>query len=238
MTIGFAVLKKDNAVTTYADLLSSRYIIEPTDSWREFYAWVVSYNEKPLDTVVVCDMWCVGYLDYIRYKLSPTIIGLEINLPVEWDFNRKYTSYDLGWGVDKIHWKQVGENRIWSRRPVFYFTEPAEKLEKEVMALGYKAVHGNRTYAMGNVAVVPGKRHVPHDIYEAMASGMAVVTTVDNARWLDGMPSFGVTIEDGIESVVGEVVRSDYNFLGMMAQEVVPDLRTFRDNLKRLLTLS
>lgn len=238
--IGFVVDRAGRAVNAYARLASHiPYVLERREdfTWRNFYAWVLSYGEKPLRVITVCDMWCVRWLDYMRHRFDLRVIGLELDRPVAWDFDAKYTALDLGWGVDKVHWGYVGENRIWRREPVFYLTEWDQGTADAIQSRGFRAVTGNKAYAMGNVAIVPSKRLVPHDIYEAMATGMAVATVSDNAAWMGDIPSIQARLDtDGVGAVVDEVLGSDYKFLGMMAKEVVPSEQTFRQRIRSLLT--
>lgn len=238
MKIGFAVSEVDVAVEGYLSLYPHAKLIDKDLGWRSFYNWVSSEEITRLDILVVTSMWPVPYLDIIRCRIPETkIVGLELGEPIAWSFDEKYTARDLGWGVDVSHWKEVGENRIWQHQPVFYMTEPDPVVEAEIAMFGHKVVRGRKTYSMGNVAVVPSSRVVPHDIYEALASGMPVVTVEGNRHWLDGYPSFQAVLEDGVDAVVGEVASTDFRFMGMMAQEIVPDKKEWRDHVASILSV-
>jgi hypothetical protein len=238
MKIGFAVKELDSTVCTYIEVVGRKSCwTRPVADWHIFYAWVRGVGNRPLDTMVVTDMCYVPYLDYIRWKIGPSIVCLTIEEEVSWpEADANYTTYDLGWGVDRTECQKLGYRREWMRQPVFYLTEDDQEIEAALLKMGHRVVRGDSGYVMGNVAIVPVKRLVPNDIYTAMASGMPVISTAENRPWLSGFPGFEATLEDGLEEVVREVMRSDFKLLGMMAQEMVPDLATFKGILRAKLT--
>lgn len=238
MKIGFAVRELDLAVSTYINVLGHRTCwTRPVADWRLFYAWVRSLGVRPLDTVVVTDMAFVPFLDYTRMQLGSRVVCLTLDEPCSWlDADANYESYDLGWGVDRTSCQKLGYRREWMRQPVFFLTEDAPEIEQALLDMGHRVVFGSGGYVMGNVALVPGRRVVPHDIYTALASAMPVVTTAENSKWMEGVPSFESFLEDGIDVVAKEVADTDFKHLGMMAQEVVPGIATFKKRLLSKLT--
>lgn len=238
MKIGFAVKELNFAICTYIEVVGGKTCwTRPVADWRLFYTWVRGVGTRPLDTVVVTDMCYVPYLDYIKATIGCSIVCLTVDDEVSWlEADANYTTYDLGWGVDRTECQKLGYRREWMRHPVFYLTAEAPEIEQPLIKMGHRVVRGDSGYVMGNVAVVPVKRTVPHDIYTAWATGMPVVSTVENEPWLGAFPGFNVVLEDGVDAVVKEVLSSDFKLLGMMAQEMVPDMATLREHLRIKLT--
>ena len=239
MAIGFAVRSLDEPIKMYVETLGrgTQWIL-PTTDWRMFHAWVMSRARRPLKTVVVTDMCYVPFLDYVKGRFGSKVVCLDMrdDGSVSWpDADANYTAYDFGWGVDKIRWQKEALFRDWHKYPVFYLTERHFELEGALIERGYRVASGDKNYSMGNVAIVPNRQYAPSSIYEAMASGMAVVTTRENERWLDGFPCFSTYLEDGVDAILGDVTGTDFKLLGMMAQETVPSVRDFREKLLGIL---
>jgi len=237
MWIGFAVEDLEFPVTYYIDTLGTRTAwITSGIGWDTFLTWIRDRNSRN-KVVVVTSMEFIPFLDYTKHQTGAHFVCLEIDKPSYWlEADANYNTVDLGWGVDKMHWWRIGERREWQREPSFFLTGENSSLEDGITNRGYKVFKGDAGYVAANVAIVPEPRVVPHDIYNAMATGMPVVTTRDNAPWLSSFPSFDVFVEDGVEAIIEEVRGTDFKNLGMMAQEMVPDTASFRESLIDKLT--
>ena len=233
--IGFAVSSaNDIAIKHYMSVLGTDKIITPGGGWREFYAWVRGLYWKPLTTVVVGDEYFVPWLEYVKHKLRPYIVALNIGGGPE--FDKVYTYADLGWGIDGVMWRRVGARRQWRWKPIFMADSDA--LRAQIVSCGYDAVCGGQgAYSAADILVVGGHRPVPYDIYEAAATGMATLSIQDNAHWLREVSGYtDVFIDtDGLGIALKHVTRDDFKFRGTLAAEVVPGIRELRRRLFRLL---
>jgi hypothetical protein len=152
MKIGFAVRELDLAVCTYIEVVGgSTSWTRPVADWRIFYTWVRGIGTRPLDTVVVTDMCYVPYLDYVKWQIGSSIVCLTIDSEVSWlEADANYTTYDLGWGIDRTECQKLGYRREWMREPVFYLTEDDPEIEQSLLGMGYRVVRGDSGYVMGN----------------------------------------------------------------------------------------
>ena len=236
------IADKDGLVTrTYMDLVSSRskLLIPEGIQWPEFYAWARGLYWKPLRALYVMSNDVLPYLSHLKERLAPQhfIELVSIGAVDGQVFDRHLSHEEIGWGVNRPQWKKLGRDRPYRDRPVFYFSEPAPEMESQIMRRGYSVVSGpQQKYAFGDVLVVPSKRDVPYEIYEAAATGIPTVSVSANKYWLDMVIGYPVYLDtDGVDAVVDAVVESDFRYVGIMAQDMVPSHLEFRERARRLL---
>jgi len=206
---------------------------EHCGTWRDFHAWTYNRYWKRLKVVVVMSNRFVPYLEYERHKTGIRFVALDTYERVfGFEFDRRLSAHDVGWGVDTEQYDSVVNTRPWSRSPVFFFANGMNDLANDIVALGYDVTD---QMVLGNVAVIQDAEVVPMNIYAAAAAGMAVVTTERNARWLDAVVDFGVYTEDGAAGIVKAVAGADYKFAGMMSRDIVPSMDDFENRFKNLL---
>jgi len=108
-------------------------------------------------------------------------------------------------------------------------------IEQRLRELGYD-VHSGDNFYLGDVAIEPNGVVVPTKMYEAASSGMPVVSIKENEGWTKPLGVYeNLFLDDSVDRVVSDVVGSDFLYAGMIARDMVPGLRDFRQRMWSIL---
>jgi hypothetical protein len=239
--VGVVAEERDIVAETYAQAIGTQSIFEAgrmTD-YRQFLAWSrrsVSYKGRRV--VLVLTDTIVPYLFVVKERYSPLFVSVRFDhTEMVFDYDAVFSPLDMGWGVDKSWWNMVADSRRPKYKPVFFMLNRDENIEREIIELGYDIAYGGpEKFYLGDVALQTRKEDVPIEMYNAAASGMAVISISNNSMWVDRLGAYdGVYLDDGVAQVVREVAGSDFLYAGLMARDMVPTLSELRVRIRSLL---
>ncbi|NIQ88690.1 MAG: hypothetical protein GWN93_06245 [Deltaproteobacteria bacterium] len=239
--VGIIADGPSEAAKGYAEALGTRHVLDinTVRSWRQIYTWfrnVTSYD-KYIEVAILLTDKATPYLSALKSRYGTVLVAVPFHQwGIHYDYDFTFMPWEIGWGIDKSPYQRVAESRRPKTKPAFHMLSHDAEVEEELRDLGYDVFFGN-SYHMADVALEPSRVLLPTRMYEAAASRMPVISVRANEGWTKAFGAYDYLFLDDIDLdlIVEEVADSDFLYAGMMAMDMVPSFKDFREHIRALL---
>jgi len=239
-SMGLIVNSVDDIARGYSAAMRNCQVFDSSKcrDWRQLYVWFrhVASSSGYIRVAVSLTDSVNPYLHHIKERYSTHLVGVQFGeWSLHYDYDALYEPWEVGWGIDRSQYLSVMENRRPKTKPAFHMLSSDAAIEQRLRELGYD-VHSGDNFYLGDVAIEPNGVVVPTKMYEAASSGMPVVSIKENEGWTKPLGVYeNLFLDDSVDRVVSDVVGSDFLYAGMIARDMVPGLRDFRQRMWSIL---